>query len=100
MTRTTTPTSGSRRTTAITAASIGAVGLAGLFAVGANLGILTSTDRSNVGTASVVAEPTTTARPVDESGVVAGPTRSDADRRLGDDEHGDDERYEGGDDDD
>ncbi|MGB6057428.1 MAG: hypothetical protein WBF71_04120 [Microthrixaceae bacterium] len=42
----------SRRTSAITVASIVAVSLAALFAVGANLGILNSADDTNVGSVS------------------------------------------------
>lgn len=44
------------RTKMITAASIGAVGLAGVFAVGANLGILTSTEQGDVGTVSAAGD--------------------------------------------
>lgn len=44
------------RTRIITAVSIGAVGLAGLFAIGANLGILTSADQSDLGTMSAAGD--------------------------------------------
>lgn len=40
----------------LTAASIGAVGLAGLFAVGANLGILTSSEQRDVGNVSAAGD--------------------------------------------
>lgn len=44
------------RTRLITAASIGAVGLAGLFAVGANLGVLAGADESEVGDATAAGD--------------------------------------------
>lgn len=50
MTRTKSPDRLAGRTKLITAASIGAVGLAGLFAIGANLGILSRTDAGAIGT--------------------------------------------------
>lgn len=46
----------SRRTKVITAASIGAVGLASLFAIGANLGILARADDSDVGAMSAAGD--------------------------------------------
>ncbi len=62
MTSATTPNRPSRRNKILTAASIGAVVLAGLFAIGANLGILSSADRSNVGTVAAAGDlvPTST----------------------------------------
>jgi hypothetical protein len=50
MTSPKTPNRLSGRTKIITAASIGAVALASLFAIGANLGILSGADQSKVGT--------------------------------------------------
>ena len=51
-----TPNRLSGRTKIITAASIGAVGLASVFAIGANLGILTSADQSKVGTVAAAGD--------------------------------------------
>ena len=52
----------SGRTKIITAASVGAVVLASLFAIGANLGILTSADQAKVGTVAAAGDllPSTT----------------------------------------
>ncbi len=56
MTSAKTPNQPSRRTKIITAASIGAVVLASLFAIGANLGILSSADQSKVGTVAAAGD--------------------------------------------
>jgi hypothetical protein len=56
MTSPKTPNRLSGRTKIITAASIGAVGLASVFAIGANLGILSSTDQTKVGTVAAAGD--------------------------------------------
>ncbi len=56
MTSSKSPEQSSRRTSIITAASIGAVGVAGLFAIGANLGILSTTNQTSVGTVSAAGD--------------------------------------------
>lgn len=56
MTSPKTPNRLSGRTKIITAASIGAVCLASVFAIGANLGILTSADESKVGTVAAAGD--------------------------------------------
>ncbi len=53
----------------ITAASIGAVGLASLFAIGANLGILARADDSDVGTMSAAGDAVTPAANVVDIGL-------------------------------
>lgn len=56
MTSPKTPNRLSGRTKIITAASIGAVGLASVFAIGANLGILSSADQTKVGTVAAAGD--------------------------------------------
>ncbi len=56
MTSTPSPSRLSGRTRIITVASIGAVSVASLFAIGANLGILTRADQSDLGTMSAASD--------------------------------------------
>lgn len=56
MDTTKTPERNSKRTKIITVTAIGGVALASLFAIGANIGILTNTDQSKVGALSATAD--------------------------------------------